>query len=97
VDIDKPSVDNAKPHDPVWPCEAYGEEGLAFGALCFVSGEEHKRRCESPDECLLEMTGARVRVWTRIRQQAAAGDDTAKYLAEQFPTPWTLLGGGAPE
>lgn len=80
-----------------WPCEAYGEAGLAHGALCFSAGGINERRCTSPDECFLEMTGARIRLWSRIRQLAAAGDDMATYLEGAIRSPWGLLGGDVVE
>jgi hypothetical protein len=93
VDNEQPLFEAVDNPGIVWPCEAYGEKGLGFGALCFASSDPSKRRCEGPDECFLEMTGARIRMWSRIRQLAEAGDEMAEYLAGEFPTPWNLLGG----
>ena len=42
-----------------WDCEAYGPAGRDLGALCFVSGELHKRRCSSLAECRRVMTAER--------------------------------------
>jgi hypothetical protein len=75
-------------------CEAYGPEGTAVGALCFVSPEQGRRVCESAEVCHAVMTEQRQMVFSRIQEQAAAGDETAVYLAGEFTSPDQLLGGG---
>ena len=77
-----------------WDCEAYGPEPAAIGALCFRSGELHKRVCTGPSECHAAMTAERQRVFGRISELAAHGDDpTWADLAETFARPGQLLGG----
>ena len=81
----------AEPDD--WDCEAYGPEGREFGALCFLAGELHVRVCDSQGECHTVMYAARQNVFRKIQENAAAGNPTAAYLAEQFTDPSQLLGG----
>lgn len=76
-----------------WQCEAYGPEAAAFGALCFVSGEPGRRVCASQLECAMVMGAERQQIWQRINELAAAGDETAAYLAGVFTRPEQLLGG----
>lgn len=78
----------------VWPCDAYGPDGIRHGALCFASGEPGSRVCASPGQCREVMTGQRQRVFRRISELAAAGDETAVFLAGEFTSPEQLLGGG---
>lgn len=75
-----------------WACEAYGPEGQAFGALCFLSAGE--RICGSLDECRQAMASERRRVFRRINELAADGDDTAAYLEQEFSHPDQLTGFG---
>lgn len=77
-----------------WACEAYGPEGLEVGALCFLSPEPGKRVCGSRDECSQTMAAERGRVFRRINELAAGGDEAAGYLEQQFSRPGQLLGGG---
>lgn len=79
---------------PGWPCDAYGAEGLQFGAWCFVAGADYARICPSAVVCLEQMKTQRQKVFNRIHRLAAAGIPDFVYLAEQFPSPDTLLGGG---
>jgi hypothetical protein len=74
-------------------CEAYGPEGAAFGAVCFVSGQPGQRVCASADECARTMAAARKWLFRRISERAAQGDDVAAYLATEFVSPDQLLGG----
>lgn len=74
-------------------CEAYGPEGAGFGALCFVSGQPGQRVCASADECARTMAGARKRLFRRISERAAQGDELAAYLSAEFASPDQLLGG----
>lgn len=80
-----------------WACEAYGPEGAGYGALCFLSGEIGIRLCESAGDCRLVMTAERQRVFQRIQELAAQGDETAACLAGEFAGPEQLLGGGETE
>jgi hypothetical protein len=79
----------------VWPCEAYGPEGLEFGALCFMSADE--RVCASPADCARAMASERRRVFRRINELAASGSETGELLADKFTRPGQLLGGQADE
>jgi hypothetical protein len=76
-----------------WPCEAYGPDGLAVGARCFVAGELGRRVCGSAADCAEVMGAERRRVFRRLQELAAAGDPVAVELAEAFGTPDGLLGG----
>lgn len=76
-----------------WHCEAYGPEGVEVGAVCFRSGNLHKRVCATAGECHTYMAMERERVFQRIRAGAASGDETMQFLAEQFTSPDQLLGG----
>jgi hypothetical protein len=77
-----------------WDCEAYGPEGADFGALCFRSGELGKRVCGDQDECHQVMAAERRRVFRRISERAASGDQTMAFLEGEFSSPEQLLGGG---
>jgi hypothetical protein len=74
-------------------CTAYGPEGRDLGALCFFSGELGSRACADLAECRERMAAERQRVFARIQELAADGDETGIYLAEQFTSPEDLLGG----
>jgi hypothetical protein len=73
-----------------WVCEAYGPDGLEFGAVCFV-GDLNRRVCESAGECHAVMTAERRRVFDRIGELAAEGDPTGVFLAGEFASPDQLL------
>ncbi len=77
-----------------WDCEAYGPDIREVGALCFVAGDLGKRVCGSLGECRRVMAAERRRVFRRISELAANGDETAAYLAEEFTNPEQILGGG---
>jgi hypothetical protein len=77
-----------------WDCEAYGPEAREVGALCFFSGAPGKRVCDGPPECAAAMAAERQRVFRRIREQAAQGDETMAYLEQEFTRPEQILGGG---
>lgn len=83
----------AGPASATWDCEAYGTEGKAVGALCFLSGELGERVCRTEGECRDQMAGERRRVFGRINELAAAGEPDFEYLAAQFTSPDQLLGG----
>jgi hypothetical protein len=74
-------------------CEAYGAEGAAHGALCFVAGEVGARVCANFRQCAATMRAARQQLFDRIQQRAATGDPIGVALAEQFTRPEQLLGG----
>lgn len=73
-----------------WPCEAYGEEGPEFGAVCFV-GDVDRRVCDSAEVCHAVMSTERSRIFGRIQELAAAGDPTGVFLAGEFSGPDELL------
>jgi hypothetical protein len=78
-----------------WSCEAYGPgPAEAAGAVCFVSGRLGVRVCGDSGECGRVMVRARQRLFSRISERAAGGDDTAGYLAGVFTSPDRLRGGG---
>jgi len=74
-------------------CDAYGSGGREFGALCFISGEPGARVCASLTQCRTVMSAERRRLWDRIQELAAQGDETAVFLAQEFSRPEQLLGG----
>jgi hypothetical protein len=74
-----------------WACEAYGDDGLAVGALCFLTAESGARVCTSRAACSEAMAGERRRVFRAINERAATGDEVAAMLAEEFPGPDSLL------
>ena len=76
-----------------WDCEAYGPDIAGIGAVCFFSGELHKRVCASQAECHTRMAAKRQRVYATISELAAAGDPVGEDLAEAFGRPGQLLGG----
>lgn len=78
-------------------CDAYGREGREFGAVCFFGGELQERACADAAECRQRMAGERQRVFARIQELAADGDETGIYLADQFASPEDLLGGSEDE
>jgi hypothetical protein len=75
-------------------CGAYGPEGAEFGALCFVSGVAGTRVCGDQGECRRVMAAERQRVFRRIGELAASGNETAAFLEAEFSSPEQLLGGG---
>lgn len=75
-----------------WPCEAYGPEGLEHGARCFFASPG-ARLCGEPAMCHDLMDSERRRVFRRLQELAAAGDEAALSIVDDFPTPDTLLGG----
>lgn len=80
-----------------WDCEAYGPEAGALGARCFVAGGFGVRVCLTREICTLTMARSRRRLFQRIQELAAQGDETAAYLAEEFTGPEQLLGGSETE
>jgi hypothetical protein len=74
-------------------CTAYGPEGRESGAVCFFGGELQERSCASLDECASRMAAERQRVFARIQELAADGDEVGVYLAGEFTSPEDLLGG----
>lgn len=80
------------PKVPDWPCEAYGAEGLEFGAFCFVGGEMPQNRwCVAQAECHAVMQSERQRVFDRLGELAGTGDPDMVWLAGQFTSPEQLL------
>jgi hypothetical protein len=75
-----------------WSCEAYGPDGAEVGALCFVA-EPGQRACADASECARTMAPERQRLFGRMQEMAAAGDETGVYLAGEFTSPDQLLGG----
>lgn len=80
-----------------WDCEAYGPEAAEVGALCFVSGKTGERVCANLDECHEVMAAERQRVFRRINELAAGGDEAGIYLSGEFAGPEQLLGGTGAE
>jgi hypothetical protein len=74
-------------------CEAYGDGGREVGAVCFIAGPEQVRVCPTIEACHLVMTSQRQQLYDRIQELAAAGDETAIYLAGEFSSPGQMLGG----
>lgn len=72
-----------------WYCEAYGPGGPA---RCFFAGPAVEG-CATAEVCHDLMAAERRVVFTRIQEQAAAGDQTAAYLAAVITHPDQLLGG----
>lgn len=75
-----------------WDCVAYGPDGAKVGALCFVAGHG-ERRCESRSECAETVGREQQRVFRRINEMAAHGDEVGMILAEEFTRPDQLLNG----
>lgn len=81
-----------------WWCEAYGpppDDGMdpAAWPRCFLETDVVERRCAGPVECAATLAAERRRVFDIIQAGAVEGDEVARYLAAEFPTPGTLLGG----
>lgn len=74
-------------------CEAYGPEAASVGAVCFFGAGNWVRVCDTAQECHERMAGERRRVFRRINEMAAAGDETGEFLSEEFTSPEQLLGG----
>lgn len=74
-------------------CEAYGPEIAEIGAVCFFSGDLGKRICSDQDECRWLMAAERRRVFRRMSELAASGDEAAAYLEQEFSSPDQILGG----
>jgi hypothetical protein len=76
-----------------WWCEAYGTppDGVppATWPRCFMSSTE--ARCSSREACAAGMAAERRRVFQRIQELAAGGDETGRFLAETFTNPDQLL------
>lgn len=75
-----------------WACEAYGPDGVEFGALCFVA-EPGKRDCADRETCARTLAVERRRVYRRIQEVAADGDEVGAHLERAFTHPDQLLGG----
>lgn len=78
---------NRAPRD--WHCEAYGPEAAAVGVRCYF--ESARGACALPSECAHNMATERQRVFARINELAAAGDETGAYLSGEFTNPDQLL------
>jgi hypothetical protein len=74
-----------------WDCDAYGPEGTAVGALCFLA--LHGRLCASEERCRETMASMRLSVHVKLGELAREGDEIAEFLLAEFPTPDELLGG----
>lgn len=73
-------------------CTAYEPAAREAGALCFIA-ELGKRACPSLEDCRKVMAAERQRVFSRIQEMAAAGDEAGVYLAGEFSEPGQILGG----
>jgi hypothetical protein len=71
-----------------WDCEAYGPELPKELATCFF---QEVRHCTSLAECSARMEGERQRVFRRISELAAAGNETGVFLEGEFTNPDQLL------
>lgn len=74
-----------------WICEAYGPDLVAIGVVCFFA-EPGERACQAQFECVDRLAGERRRVYRRINELAAAGDEVSTFLAEEITHPEQLLG-----
>lgn len=86
--VDQPDDDAAAES---WACGAYGKElaeKMQVQRVCFFP----HRPCISAAECSDRMTDERQRTFDRI-QELATVDPLFADLAEEFPSPDTLLGG----
>lgn len=83
-----------QPDPGQWDCDAYGPGGRDFGALCFMAGGPGERMCPSLAACLETMTAERQRVWERLQNLKQEGHPFFAGLADMFPSPDTILGGG---
>ena len=80
---------------PEWDCEAYGSGMPAeIGARCFVA-PAHERTCASRDECGRTVQAHRQRMFHRMNELAAAGDQVGTYLADQITSPDQIFNGDA--
>lgn len=77
--------------DP-WDCEAYGPEGTGIGVICFFA-DPGRRTCSDPVDCHARMAVERRRVYSRIHDLAADGNEACVYLASVFTDPEQILGG----
>lgn len=75
-----------------WNCEAYGDDGPTVGALCFFA-DVGQRTCTTHAQCRELLVAERQRVWQRMQELAAAGDQAGEHLAEEFTHPEQMLGG----
>jgi hypothetical protein len=79
-----------------WWCEAYGppQEGVPADRWprCFLSPDVGERRCASAEVCTDVMASERSRVFSRINELAVDGG-VYRYLADEIPTPGSILGG----
>ena len=83
--------------DMTWPCEAYGPELIARGALCFVA-EAGQRHCSAPQQCAETVDAERKRIFRRVQELSAAGGphgEAYAYLESVFASPEDLLAGPA--
>ena len=76
-----------------WHCEAYGPDMPAeIGARCFVA-PQHTRACATRDECGRTVAAQRQRMFHRMNELAAAGDQVGTYLADQVTSPDQIFNG----
>ena len=75
-----------------WHCAAYGAEldELMGRPMCFVDNGQGLA-CTSSRQCSVRMHRERRRLWARILELAAGGDETSKYLLTEFAGPEELL------
>ncbi len=76
-----------------WDCEAYGPPAREAGTLCFFA-PLGKRECISRAVCSVAIAAERQRVFRRMNEMAAHGDEAGAFLAETFTNPEQILGGG---
>lgn len=88
--IDATEIAGRVEADEPFVCVAYGGLPGAHEA-CFFT--EVGRVCQSLLECAGSVGAERQRVWQRIQEGAAAGDEMMVYLAEQIGGPDEMLNG----
>ncbi|MFF2088580.1 hypothetical protein ACFVVM_32755 [Nocardia sp. NPDC058176] len=76
----------------MWPCSAYGADLDETGTMCFVAGLG-ERRCAHLDECREVISEEQRRVYRRINELAAHGDDVWAELSLDITDPTQLLNG----
>ena len=74
----------------LWACEAYGRSALQYGMLCFFAATD-ARTCATHAQCHAMMNMERERVWRRLHELAAAGDEDWADVLGDLDGPQDLL------
>lgn len=77
---------SAEPAEREWHCTAYGPD---VPALCFF--EQVSEPCPDLGTCRERMRGERQRVYRRMNELAAHGDQVMSDLVDDFASPDALL------